>query len=61
MQLFFKNEDGLYVLIQKDLQNILLKEKHKTKKNVYCMLAYIYKERKNKNFFYICLYKNKET
>lgn len=26
------------------------------------MLAYIYTKRgKNKNFFYICLYKNKET
>lgn len=46
MQLFLKNEDGLYVLIQEDLQNILLKEKHKAKRNVYCMLAYIYKERK---------------
>lgn len=61
MQLFFKNEDDLYVLIQKDLQIILLKKKHKAKKNVYCMLAYIFKERKNKNFFKNCLYKNKET
>lgn len=56
MQLFFKNEDGLYVLIQKDLQNILLKKKHKTKKK--CVLyasLYIQREEKQELFLHLLI------
>lgn len=50
-----KKNDGLYVLIQKDLQNILVKEKYKLQTCIACIFCI--KERKNKNFYlylFIC-------
>ena len=55
-----KKKDGLCILIQKALQNILLKEKY-TAQNVYCIYLLHKKRGKIRTFICICLYMSKET
>ena len=55
-----KKKDGLCILIQKDLQNILLKEKYMAQ-NVYCIYCSHKKRGKMRTFICICLCMSKET